>query len=106
MLTRCWLAVILLCSAALAQDDPLKSDKGVIRDARSAVAVGVAILSSVYGEEKVHRGGPYRAKLVKDEWEIEADLPQLKPGEARFGGGYYITLSRKDGRVIGMGFDE
>ncbi len=31
----------------------MPSDKGVIRDEKCAVAVGVAILSSVYGEEPV-----------------------------------------------------
>ncbi len=83
----------------------MESDKGVIRDEKCAVAVGVAILRSVYGEEKIGKAR-FRAELVKGEWQVGEDLPTPAPGEVMFGGGYYITLSQKDGRVLSIGFDE
>ena len=98
--------ILLLCVTEVTAESPLKSDKGVIRGAKCAVAVGVAILNSVYGEEPVRKGGPYRAKLVHGEWQVAADLPSPKSGEVMFGGGYFITLSQKDGRVLFIGFDE
>jgi len=99
-------AFLLFTSAYGHTNDPLHSRQGVIRNEKCAVRVGESILISVYGQKRVRGGLPFRAELDNDRWFVH-QLPQPKGRtDFYFGGGYHITLARKDGRVLEIGLDE
>ena len=99
-------AFMLLASANVHADDPLHSRQGVIRNEKCAVRVGESILISVYGAKQVRSGRRFLAKLDEDRWYVHQLPPPKSGNDFYFGGGYHITLSRKDGRVLEIGLDE
>jgi hypothetical protein len=71
--------------------------EGVIPDEGTAVRVGMAVLSPVYGEAKIKSEMPFKAKLSKGVWAIEGTLPN-----GMVGGVASIRIKKLDGRVLGM----
>jgi hypothetical protein len=71
----------------------------VIPDAETALKVGTAILEKYYGDDLVHRYGPYRAIPREDQWWV---MGSREDGSTEgLGGGFpEISIAKKDGRVL------
>jgi len=68
---------------------------GVIPDETTAVKVGEAILTSVFGAEEVHSFSPYHAELQGSTWTVYGTL---RSGSR--GGTPMIRLRKKDAKVL------
>ena len=71
--------------------------KGYVPDAETATAVALAVLSPVYGKEKIQKEAPFRTTLVEGVWTVQGSLP---PGY--HGGTALVKISRKTGAVLRM----
>jgi hypothetical protein len=103
--------LILLLSLFLAHRSvagtPLDNPQGLIRDEKTAIKMAELLLVSVYGEDRMRSGRPYHAQADGDRWYVFAHIPRKNGDNVNmFGGGYHITFSRKDARVIEIGLDE
>ena len=99
----CIVVVWILFLGLAWAENPLESSLGVIRDRKTAIKVAESILMSVYGRERVEREQPFIAELDDGNWYV---YPKSNKRPIVFGGGFHITLSQKDARVIEIGYDE
>jgi hypothetical protein len=74
---------------------------GFIPDEKTAVAVGVAIMTPIFGRKLLDNEGPFKATLAGDTWTVYGSLPKPRNSqEVVFGGTATIELSKKDGHVL------
>lgn len=80
-----------------------RKPNGLIPDAKTAARVGFAILSSIYGEEKMERQKPFDVYLFNTGgyWVVSGTLP---PGYT--GGTAHILIQKSDGRVLSYFHDK
>jgi hypothetical protein len=85
-----------------ALDISLKTSKtmhpknGFVPDEATAVKIGEAVAVAQYGEQRISRERPFRARLREDVWTV---MGTLHP-EGVFGGTAVVKLSKLDGRVL------
>jgi hypothetical protein len=68
---------------------------GFIPDAQTAIAVARAVLTPIYGAEKIRSEEPLTARKQDDVWVVSGTLPA---GLA--GGVVEVSISAKDGRIL------
>lgn len=68
---------------------------GFVPDERTAITIAEAVLTPIYGREKVESERPYHVKLDGGVWLVGGSLPQ-----GRVGGVAIIKISKKDGRIL------
>jgi hypothetical protein len=68
---------------------------GLVPDARTAVAIAVAVWSPVYGEKQIASEKPYNAVLKNGQWAVTGSLPR-----GAVGGTATAIIAKEDGRVI------
>lgn len=73
----------------------VKPKDGYVPDAKTAIRIAVAIWEPIYGEERVARQKPYKARLTKGVWTVEGSLPGLVPG-----GTAVAEIVKEDGRIL------
>ena len=79
------------------QLDFLTSDnKDLVNDSETAIQIAVAILSGVYGKDKIEKEKPYTAIEHEGFWYVNGSLP-----EGYLGGVAHIKIRKKDGAVMG-----
>ena len=99
-------AVSLLGASAFAQDAGYNPNKVFVPDAKTAIAIGRAVLAPIYGSENMQREEPLIAKRRGDIWTVSGTLNcgmsrlQKMMGGSCVGGAAEIRLSAKDGRVL------
>jgi hypothetical protein len=77
----------------------MKSDipkEGFVPNEQTAIAIGEAVATALYGGEQVATERPFRARLRGDVWTVKGTL---RPTGA-FGGTAVIQVSKRDGRVL------
>ena len=95
---------ILLIAAASAQSSAPKD--GFVPDSITAVKIAEAVLTPVYGKEKVESERPFKAELEAGIWTVHGTLhcSDGKGGTTTHcvGGTAEVQLSQKDGRILKM----
>src|SRR5690349_7766958 len=72
--------------------------QGFIPDEATAVAVGEAILTPIYGSRHIAGERPVKARLYENHWIVSGTLPRPKrEGLVVVGGTATIELSKQDG---------
>jgi hypothetical protein len=84
---------LLLCSTSFAQAPIPKS--GFIPDEKTAIRIAEAVLSPIYGEQKIIDERPFHAILSNGLWIVEGSLRAVSVG-----GVATIRLDKKTGAVI------
>ncbi len=77
----------------------MKSDvpkSGFVPDERTAVAIGEAVASALYGRDEIAGERPFKARLRGGVWTVKGTL---HPTGAS-GGTAVIQISKKDGRIL------
>jgi hypothetical protein len=69
---------------------------GFVPDETTAVKIGEAVAVAQYGEQRMSRERPFRARLRGDVWTV---MGTLHP-QGAFGGTAVVRLSKLDGRVV------
>jgi hypothetical protein len=75
--------------------DNVKPENGYVPDAKTAIAIAVAVWGPIYGEDKIAAEKPYQARLTKGVWIVEGSLP-----EGWRGGVAVAELAKDDGRIL------
>jgi hypothetical protein len=89
-------AIVGAAAMVAAQARPnVKPREGYVPTANTAVAIGVAVLEPIYGEQNLARHKPYKATLADGIWTVRGTLP---PGTA--GGTAVAEISKDDGRIL------
>ena len=94
--------VLLLCvfraapvsAGETAQPNYLPAD-GVIPDEKTAILVGEAILTPIYGEKKILNERPFKATLKNGTWTVEGSIPK-----GMLGGAATIEIAKSNGCVL------
>lgn len=74
-----------------------KPQGGFVPDAATAIHIAEAVLTPVYGEEKIKSERPFKATLREGVWTVEGSLP-----EGWLGGVAVVEISKKDGCILRM----
>jgi hypothetical protein len=88
----CVVALTLCCVARAQAPTPAH---GFIPDEQTAIKVGEAILSPIYGENQIRHEEPFHAILSAGVWTVSGSLPPNSDG-----GVAVIRLDKKTGAVI------
>lgn len=97
------LALFVAVSMGVAQDGKPHTyvpPKGYVPDAKTALAVGRAVLTPVYGEEKLAHEEPFRASLQDDTWIVVGTLAGSAKGVR--GGVAEVWISKRTGAILRM----
>jgi hypothetical protein len=72
-----------------------KPENGCVPDARTAIKIAEAVLTTIYGEKEVDWNKPFTAVLRKGIWRVGGwgNHPGIE------GGGMEIDIARSDGRI-------
>ena len=93
------IVVLVLLSGVVFGEDTIehnvKPKEGYVPDAKTAIAVAVAVWAPIYGEERIAGEKPYQARLTKGVWVVDGSLP-----EGWLGGVAVAEISRDDGRIL------
>lgn len=84
--------------ASLKQNDAMEGyipQSGFVPDSKTAVAVAVAVLIPIYGEEEVRAKYPYIATLKNGRWTVKGSLPAHLVG-----GVPEVQLLRSSGKIV------
>lgn len=83
---------------ALKQNDSMPGyvpKDGFVPDSKTAIAIAVAVLIPIYGEDEVNGKRPYRATLKHGKWIITGSLAKNVVG-----GVPEVQLSKSSGKVL------
>ncbi len=83
-------------SMVSAQKRWFKPAEGFVPNQKTAVRVAEAVLSPIYGEEKIISERPFTAELKGDVWTVKGSLP-----EGYIGGVAEIRISKRTGEILG-----
>ncbi|GAA0534712.1 hypothetical protein FHS83_003095 [Rhizomicrobium palustre] len=91
-----WAVVFaLLFSSVAIAEHSYTPPQGFVPDERTAISVAEAILTPIYGSNKIRSERPFKAMLKGDVWVVSGSLPR------GWGGGVaVIELRKDDGRVL------
>jgi hypothetical protein len=77
--------------------------EGFIPDAHTAVAVGEAVLTPVYGKDAIFRERPFKAMLHGEVWAVTGGVPCEGPrGVPCPGGSAEVRISKKTRQILSM----
>ena len=62
-------------STACVDEPRFSPPTALVPDAKTAIAIAVAIWTPIYGKEKVESERPYNAELRQDNWTVTGTLP-------------------------------
>lgn len=68
---------------------------GIVPDAKTAIAIAIAVWNPVYGEKEIASEKPYQAVLTNDRWTVTGSVPK-----GWVGGVATAVIAKRDGRVI------
>lgn len=113
---RTLFCLLSICALALAQTaspnlgevetSSYVPNSGYVPDAATAVKIGEAVLTPVYGEKKIANERPFNAELKKGIWTVSGTLrcPDGKGGttDQCEGGTAVVKIAKSDGRILFM----
>lgn len=100
-----WISLLLSCApnhvfavnrTAACVDEPRSFPQdALVPDAKTAIAIAVAVWIPLYGKEKVESEKPYNAELHDNTWTVTGSLPpHLLGGVAK------AVIAKSDARVL------
>lgn len=100
-----WISALLSCapghavaangSTACVGKPGFSPQAALVPDAKTAIAVAVAIWVPIYGKEKIESEQPYNAELHQDNWTVTGTFPpHLLGGVAK------AVIAKSDARVL------
>lgn len=75
---------------------------GYVPDEKTAVAIAVAVLSPIYGADKVLGEQPFHAMRNGDRWTVMGSLPRSKDGRTGLGGVASVEIEAATGRILNV----
>jgi hypothetical protein len=72
-----------------------KPESGYVPDAKTAIAIAVAVWNPIYGEDKIKEEKPYKAELREGVWYVSGSLK-----EGWVGGVAEAEILKNDGHII------
>jgi hypothetical protein len=66
-----------------------------VPDKETALSIGLAVLTPIYGEKQIQMEMPFRADLHKDVWTVYGSLP-----EGHFGGVAIVEIDMHRGTIL------
>ena len=85
-----------LVFAAETATHTLRPKDGFVPNAKTAIKIAVAVWEPIYGEDKIAREKPYRARVgTNGVWIVEGSLP-----EGYLGGVAIAEIAKEDGRIL------
>jgi len=88
-------ALVSLAFSLPAQEHNVRPPQGLVPDAKTAIAIAVAVWTPIYGEKKIAAEKPYTAKLTDGKWTVTGSLPK-----DWVGGVAIAVISKSDGQVL------
>jgi hypothetical protein len=88
--------LVLIVTTADAEEHSYVPKRGFVPDERTAVLIAEAVLSPIYGEERIANEKPFAAALKGDVWIVQGSLPAGK----NLGGVALAEISKADGRIL------
>jgi hypothetical protein len=85
----------VLATQVCAQEHNYRPPKGLVPNAKTAIAIAVAVWSPIYGEKQIASEKPYIATLAEGKWTVTGSLPK---GWA--GGVAIAVIARADGQIV------
>jgi hypothetical protein len=68
---------------------------GLVPDAKTAIAIAVAVWEPIYGKRDIAADAPYEAVLKNDRWIVRGTL-----AGKNVGGTAFAVIAKRDGRII------
>jgi hypothetical protein len=93
------LLAFLLPSLTAQGRHTFRPKEGYVRDAETAIKIAEAVLSPIYGIDKVEQERPFVAKLKGSIWHVRGALNRDPSGTKQVGGVAVVEISKKDGRI-------
>ena len=75
----------------------IDSNRELIKDEKTAVAIAESILFSLFGQKNIEYQRPYETYKIRNYWSIEGTLPR-----GAVGGTFLIIIDSRDGRIISL----
>ena len=73
-----------------------RPEAGYVPDAETAIAIAVAVWTSIYGREQIESEKPYKAVLIGRTWHVSGSLP----AGYDVGGVAEAEIAKDDGRIL------
>ena len=86
---------------AMAQEHGYLPEQGFVSDEQTAMAVAEAVVSRIYGREKIENQKPFVATLRNGIWTVSGTLHKNMPG-----GVFVIKIDKKDSRIISLSHEK
>ena len=90
-----WAGLSAAVGAGEIPEHSFKPEGGYVPDAKTAIAIAVAVWGPIYGDDKIAAEQPYHARLNGNVWVVEGSLP-----EGWRGGVAVAEIAKDDGRVL------
>jgi hypothetical protein len=87
--------LLLFETQSVAQEHSVKPKNGLVPDAKTAIAIAVAIWVPIYGEKQIAAQKPYIANLKQGKWTVTGSLPT-----GWIGGTAIVVITQADGKII------
>ena len=88
-------ALTFLASPLFAQEHSYRPAQGLVPDAKTAIAIAVAVWSPIYGDRQIASEKPYVARLTDGKWTVTGSLPK-----GWLGGTAIAVISKSDGQIL------
>jgi hypothetical protein len=82
-------------TVAMASEFSYKPPNGFVPDAATAVKIAEAVLTPIYGKDRVAQQRPFRARLIGETWRIEGTI-----AKDSVGGVAEVDIAKADARVL------
>lgn len=89
------LIACVLISPLEAQEHNVRPPNGLVPDAKTAIAIAVAVWTPIYGEKLIASEKPYVATLAGGKWTVTGSL-----SKGWVGGVAIAVIARSDGQVL------
>ena len=89
------ITLALLAVSLPAQEHNVVPPQGLVPDAKTAIAIAVAVWTPIYGEKQIASEKPYTVKLANGQWTVTGSLPK-----GWLGGVAIAVIAKSDGRVL------
>ena len=94
--------LLLFLIAGCSSTSSLQISSKPVKTGDEAIAIAVEQWISIYGKEQIDREKPYHAILMGAVWVVHGSMPNQEQGPVVLGGIAWATISKKNGKLLGM----
>ena len=73
---------------------------GYVRDKKTALVIGKAVLAATFSQRLVDKSGPYDAKLFENVWVVYSYFPEGPNGPQAVGGVATVEMDKTSGAIL------